>query len=496
MKKTLGLIGRLNYAYLGKYLFQASVRRDGYSVLYRDNRWDNFPAVSAGWRISDESFMDGTRSWLNNLKVRLGWGITGTAKIDPYSSVSNLESRQMSLGGVAVPIYRNSQFLTNPELGWEKSYNTNLGVDAAFLNNRIDMTLDLYTTKTKGVIYGVTAPIIYGTYSPGTQYKTNLNVCETQNRGIELALNTRNIVTKDFNWNSSIAFSYNKEKILKLTGGVANNIINGDDNQFVLSIGQPINSYRNYKLDGVWQIGEENDAAVFGKRPGDLKVNVPGITRLAEGVYSKTATDGTVSYYYTDLAAAQKFNSSLTDATSIYKYSSNDYQILGHNSPNWSLGFQNRFSYKNWELSVYSYFRWGQMISYNMMGWYQPNGFATNASPSRTIPVNFNYWTPTNPSNDFPVMDYQATSSTMTGFSGLNYVDGSFFKIKNITLSYNMPTSITKRIALQRFRVYATITNPLIITKSKVLKNYDPEMNGELSYPLTKQIVMGLNVTL
>jgi hypothetical protein len=130
------------------------------------------------------------------------------------------------------------------------------------------------------------------------------------------------------------------------------------------------------------------------------------------------------------------------------------------------------------------------------MGWYQPNGFATNASPSRTIPVNFNYWTPTNPSNDFPVMDYQATSSTMTGFSGLNYVDGSFFKIKNITLSYNMPTSITKRIALQRFRVYATITNPLIITKSKVLKNYDPEMNGELSYPLTKQIVMGLNVTL
>jgi hypothetical protein len=358
------------------------------------------------------------------------------------------------------------------------------------------MTVDLYNTKTKGVIYSVTAPIIYGTYSPGTQYQTNLNVCETQNRGIELAFNTRNIVTKDFNWNSSIAFSYNKEKILRLTGGVANNIINGDDNQYVLSIGQPVNSYRNYKLDGVWQIGEENDAAVFGKRPGDLKVNVPGLTRLAEGVYSKAAADGTVNYYYTDLAAAQKFNAGLTDATSIYKYSSNDYQILGHNSPNWSLGFQNRFSYKNWELSVYSYFRWGQMISYNMMGWYQPNGFAKNASPSRTIPANFNYWTPTNPSNDFPVMDYQATSSTMVGFTGLNYVDGSFFKIKNITLSYNMPPSITKRISLQRFRIYATITNPLIVTKSSVLKRYDPEMNGELSYPLTKQIVMGLNVTL
>lgn len=492
MSKTFGLLGRLNYSYLGKYLLSASLRRDGSSVLYPTNRWDNFPAVSAGWRISDEKFMNGTKGWLNNLKLRLGWGITGSAKIDPYSSVAVLENTNMSLGGVTVPIYRNSQFITNPDLGWEKSNSTNIGLDATLFKNRIDVALDYYFTKTNGVIYSVTSPIIYGTYRPGTQYQTNINVAATKNRGFELTLNTRNVITRNFEWTSSVAFADNKEEIVKLTGATANNITNG---AYSLTIGQPVNSFRNYKLDGVWQIGQEADAAVFGKHPGDLKVDVPGMTKVADGVFVKEAAGGKQTYYYTDLAQAQKYNSALTAASSKYSYSANDYQILGHNSPNWSLGFQNQFKYKSFDLTVYSYFRWGQMINYNMLGWYQPNGFATNASPSRTIPEYFNYWTPENPSNDFPAMNYLYSSSTITGFSGLSYVDGSFFKIKNITLGYTLPTSTSKRIAIQRLRFYATITNPLIIAKSNLIKQYDPEMNGELSYPLTKQVVAGLNVT-
>ncbi|MFV0605895.1 MAG: SusC/RagA family TonB-linked outer membrane protein [Niabella sp.] len=493
MAKTFGLIGRVNYSYLGKYLFSASLRRDGSSVLYSKNQWDNFPAISAGWRIVDENFMDNTRDWLDDLKLRMGWGITGTARINPYSSVSNLESTNMSLGGITQPIYRNSQYITNPNLGWEKSNNTNIGLDAAFLKHRIDLTLDYYITKTDGVIWNVTSPIIYGTYRPGSQYQTYLNICETQNKGFELTLNTKNVVTNNFQWTSSVAFSSNKEKITKLTSGVANNITNG---VYSLTIGEPINSFRNYKLDGIWQIGEEKDAAVFGKRPGDIKVNVPGLTRVGEWVYTKLATDGTTdNYYYNDLTEAQKYNAALTAANARYTYSANDYQVLGHNSPNWSLGFQNGFSYKNIDLTVYAYFRWGQMINYNMLGWYQPNGFATNASPSRTIPEYFDYWTPENPSNDFPVMNYLATSSSMTGFSGLSYVDGSFFKIKNISLGYTLPQNLVNRLWLQKLRVYGTITNPLIVAKNHLLKQYDPEMNGELGYPLTKQLVVGLNLT-
>ena len=289
MSKNIGYIARINYSYLGKYLFSASIRRDGSSVLYPTNRWDNFPAASVGWRISDEKFMDGTRAWLNSLKARVGWGITGTAKIDPYSSVSILQSTTTSLGGVTQPIYRNSQFITNADLGWEKSHNTNFGLDATLFKNRIDLALDYYITKTDGVIYNVTSPVIYGNYTPGVLYQTYINVAQTRNEGFELSLNTRNVVAKNFDWTTSAAFSTNKERILKLTGATANNIANGS---YWLVLGQPVNSFRNYKLDGNWQIGEEVDALVFGRRPGDIKVNVPGMELLQTGVYVKTAANG------------------------------------------------------------------------------------------------------------------------------------------------------------------------------------------------------------
>ena len=492
MAKTFGLLGRINYSYLGKYLFSASLRRDGSSVLYQDNLWDNFPAASVGWRVSDEKFMDGTKKWLNSLKLRIGWGITGSAKIDPYTSVSIVENSNMSLGGVAQSIFRSSQFLTNPNLGWEKSHNTNIGLDATIFNRRIDLTAEYYFTNTKGVIYSVVAPVTSGTYRPGSPYSTNLNVAETKNKGFEFTLNSRNVLSKNFEWTSSAAFSINKEEIIKLTNATANNIANGP---FTLALGEAVNSFRNYKLDGVWQIGEEIDAAVFSKRPGDLKVNVPGMSRLQEGVYVKVAANGTKSYYYNNLADAQKYDPSLTAASSRYTYSANDFQILGQNTPKWSLGVQNTFRYKNFDLSVFAYFRWGQMINYVMPGWYQPSAFATNASPSRTFPEYFNYWTPENPSNDFPVMNYLMGPSNFTGFAGLNYIDGSFFKIKNISLGYTLPANISKKASIQKFRVYATLTNPVIVAKSHLIKGYDPEMNGVLDYPLTKQFVAGLNIT-
>ena len=502
MSKNMALIGRLNYSYKDKYLFSASIRHDGASQLYYTNRWDNFFGFSGGWRISQENFMAGTKSWLDDLKLRVSWGQTGASSIPSYSSQQNVESANAALGGTTAPIYRFSRFQTNSELRWERSTTTDIGLDASVLNNRINLSLDYYNTGTPNAIYPVGLPIIYGAYMPGTGYLTNINIANTNNKGIEVTLNTRNIVKKDFEWSSALTYSYNKEKVLKITNG-ANNVANSksgvsniNDGNYTLMIGQPVNSFRDFKLDGVWQIGQEQDALAFNKRPGDLMVDVPGLTHVGPGVYTKTAADGTVTYYYGNLTLAQKYNPALTAATNYYNYGSADYQPVGHNNPDWSLGFQNTFRYKSFDLGIYTYMRWGQTISYTMMGWYQPNGFATNASPSRTFPANFNYWTPTNPSNDFPVMNYQSTTSNMVGFSGLSYVNGSFLKIKNITLGYTLPASIAKKIALQKLRVYATVTNPLIITKSPLLKDYDPEMNGSMAYPLTKQLVFGLNVTL
>jgi TonB-linked SusC/RagA family outer membrane protein len=493
MSKTIGYIARINYSYLGRYLFSASIRRDGSSVLYPTNRWNSFPAASVGWRISDEKFMDATRNWLNSMKLRVGWGITGTANIPPYTSQTTLLGTNMSLGGVTQPTYRNSQYITNPDLTWEKSHNTNIGMDVTAFKNRIDLSLDYYITHTPGVIYNVTAPITAGDYTPGANYQTNINIAETKNKGFELSLNTRNVVTKNFEWTSSAAFSKYNEEIVKLVGGAANNII-PSGSPYTLSIGYPVNSFRNYKLDGIWQIGEEADALVFGRRPGDIKVNVPGLERLQAGVFVKTAADGTKTYYYTSLSEVQKYNPGLTAAKNTYNYSSTDYQVLGHNSPSWTLGFQNAFKFKGFDLTVYAYLRWGQMINYVMPGWYQPQAFNITASPSRTFPGNFNYWTPDNPSNDFPVMNYNSPSS-IAGFSGLTYVDGSFFKIKNISLGYTLPANLSKRASIQKLRVYGTLTNPLIVAKSHLIKNYDPEMNGSLDYPLTRQVVVGLNVT-
>lgn len=471
MSKGFGLIGRISYSYLGKYLFSASVRHDGSSRLAKGNRWDTFPAVSAGWRISDEGFMGETKNWLDNLKIRAGYGVTGTAAIDPYTTTSNIEESTLSFSGINSTIYRFSEEYTNRNLGWEKSYNTNIGLDAAFFNNRIDFSADYYMTTTKGVIWSRKLPIVNGGFTATTQYSMNMNICKTENRGFEMALNTRNIDTKGFRWNSSITFNYNKEKIVSLIDGTANNIQNGD---YSLTIGEPVNSFYHYKIDGVWQLGEETDAAVFGMQPGDLKINVPGMRKESDGVFYKTDEESGETVYY--------------NAENQYTISGSDYQVLGHNSPDWTLGFQNTFNYKNFDLSIFMYMRWGQMIKYSMLGAYDPTGV-------NNFPTYFNYWTESNPSNDFPAINANRSLDSYTGYYALQYVDGSFFKIKNITLGYTLPKTWLNRAGISKCRFYATITNPLVVAKSHLLKDYDPEMNGSLNYPLTKQLVFGVNLS-
>lgn len=470
MSKGMGYVGRLNYSYKGRYLFSASVRQDGSSRLAADNRWATFPAFSLGWRVSDEAFMKATQGWLDNLKLRGGYGITGTASIDPYSSVSNLEESTLSFSGQNSTIYRYSQNYANSLLGWEKSYNTNIGLDATFLRNRIDFTADLFWTQTKGVIWNRQLPIVNGGFNATTNYTMNMNVCETKNRGMEFALNTRNIDTKYFKWNSTLTFTHNVEEIVSLTDGVANNIVNGD---YALTIGKAVNSFYQYKIDGIWQLGEEADAAVFNCAPGDIKINVPGLVKESDGVFYKLNDEGEKVYYRAD---------------SKYAYSDKDYQTIGQNAPKWTMGLQNTFTYKNFDLSIFMYMRWGQMIKYGMLGSFDPAGKAN-------FPEYFNYWTEENASNDFPGVDASRSITSYVGYSALQYVDGSFFKIKNITLGYTMPKPILAKWGFEKCRLYGTITNPLTITKSHLLKDYDPEMNGSMNYPLTRQVVLGVNLS-
>lgn len=473
MHKRMGYVGRINYTLMGKYLFSVSVRRDGDSVLASGRHWSTFPAFSAGWRISDESFMESTRGWLNNLKLRVGYGETGAAGLSPYASWSILQTGQMGLGGVLTNTAYLPQIISNPDLTWERSKSWNIGLDLGLFNNRVDLAAEYYITNTDDVIWKQAIPVSNGGFNASTKYEINRNIATTRNQGFELTLTTHNVELPDFSWTSTLTFSTNKEKVTSLGAGAAEYIENGD---YTLHVGDPTRSYRQHKFAGIWQTSQEADAAAFGARPGDIRVDVPGMHKVSDGVWEKTFKneDGTVT--------TQTY-----DAENPYAVNDDDRVIIGHQTPDWQLGFQNTFTWKWFDLSVYMMWRNGQMFRYEPIGWYTGHGGA--------FPEHFNYWTPDNPSNDFPALDSTREWQKAPGNESIYWVDGSFFKIKNITLGYTLPEAACRKICINRLRLYGTITNPLVHASNDILKGYDPEMGGSFNFPLTKQLVFGLNVT-
>lgn len=479
MSKSLGFVGRINYSYLGKYLASVSVRRDGSSVLAQNNRWDSFPAFSLGWRISDEKFMESTKDWLDNLKIRFGYGVTGTASISPYQTQVNLIQSYAILGNQTLLSYSYPQQIVDPNLGWEKSHNTNIGIDANILKNRIDFAFDYYYTKTTDIIWTSLVPVTNGGYNSGSQYQTTTNICASQNNGIEMSITGRPYIAKkpgDFSWTINLTYTKNSEKLTKFSAEDGTNQYIKNEN-IILKEGEPINSFYGYKLNGTWKTSEAAEAAIFGAEPGDLKIDCPGLTR-------HKSDDGSI--YYTENKNGEEVTYDANNHCDATQYR----QVLGHQQPDWSMGLKNTFTYKNFDLSIYFYWRYGQMINYSMLGRFSP-------SVSNNFPTYFDYWTEEtgDQNHTYPALNTNKDISQYDGYSGLTYVDGSFFKVKNITLGYTLPKEILKKIGFENVRVYGTITNPLTIAKSDLLKDYDPEMAGSLDYPLTKQLVFGVNVS-
>jgi len=478
MSKGFGLIGRVNYSYMGKYLFSASIRYDGASRLADGKKWNTFPAVSLGWRVSDEKFMSGTKSWLDNLKLRVGYGVAGTtAGINEYSSMASLINTTTTLGGQTVPSAKFTEYITNRNLTWEKTHDFNIGIDTAFLNNRIDLTLDLYKTKTTDVIIAQTLPTsIMGTYTGNTPYKMNKNAAKTENRGVEIAINSRNIVKKDFTWSSTVTFTANKEKIKSLIDG-QDMMFNAKKGDMVFKLGEAVGSYYKFKVSGIWQYSERETAALFGCEPGDIKLELPSVKKDNTG------------YYYTDADGKR------VDITSENPYQVRvdyDRQVIGHNTPDWTLGFKNNFKYKNFDLSVFLYARWGQMMNYgSVIGKFSPN-------PDYNIPEYFTYYDKTIQADQnvlFYAIDSSKNRSAYDGYDSMYYVDGSFFKLKNVTLGYTLPEKWMKRFGINNLRIYATMTNLFTYSPCKYVKNYDPEMNGSIDFPLSRDCIFGLNLT-
>jgi TonB-linked SusC/RagA family outer membrane protein len=441
---TFSYAGRLNYTFKGKYLLTATMRADGVSRLSENKKWDYFPSAGIGWNIHQEEFMKDAY-FVNNFKIRATYGIAGNASVQPYETQSTLFNGNYIIGnGPAIVAYPNPTS-GNTNLGWEKTATANIGLDFAFLKSRIFGTIDVYKSKTTDILYKRTLPPSSGL---ANQWQ---NLGESENEGIEAALSTVNVNNRDFRWTTTVTFTASREKLTKLTTG--KDIITNETSSLLM--GHPIRSWFGYNKIGIWQTDENKDNVVTGTyvyKPGDIKVEDKDGTGIIDPI--------------------------------------NDRGFVGADVPKWFGGLQNTFTYKGLELSVYMVARYGQIINAEFLaGRYNVGGTGNGLA-------DFDYWTPSNATNEFPQPRSGATFAdpAYTGYYSMNFVDGSFFKVKTVTLAYTLPVQISRKVFSEKIRLYATGNNILTKAKTKSLKNYDPERGGSENTPLTRQFVFGANI--
>lgn len=442
---------RFNYSYKGKYLFTFSNRWDGVSQFSAGHKWDSFPAGAIAWRISDEPFMNVTKNWLNNLKLRVGYGITGNSGgVDAYGTTTQAyvyTGNGLTLNGQNSSFTQYTGTYGSKDLGWEKSYNWNVGLDYGILNNRVDGSIEWFKTTTKGLLFKRTLPITSGLTGWGSPLSIWQNIAETSNQGVEVTINSHNIKTKDFSWNTTLSVTWSKEKIEKLPDG---DLIS--ENLFV---GHSIKSIYGYKYTGIWGTNTPQDILeAYGVKPGFIQIE----TLEKDG-------DG-----------------------GVHKYSTNDRQVLGHTNPDWIVGLNNTFTYKNFDLSVFAMARYGQTINSDLLGYY-----TAEQSVTTNQLAGADYWTENNQGAYYPAPGTGSEQSTV--ISALRVRDGSFIKVKNITLGYTFPVNISRKALMEKCRIYATAYNPFIYVKDKQLKGTDPETNGSDAFPTFRQFVFGVNLT-
>lgn len=437
MNNLVSFAGRLNYAYKGKYLLTATGRTDGSSKLAEGNKWAFFPSAAVAWRVSDEKFLKDNKV-ISDLKVKFSYGIAGSDNINPYSTQSSLSRIAFGYDDAPAAGYTYSPGIGNMNLTWEKTKTSDVGVEMGFFKNRISATVDYYDSQTYDLLLKRSLPPSDGV--------TNViqNVAKTRNKGLEIYISSKNVVGNDFQWTTNLSFSRNKEKIVELAGGAQSDVLNS------WFVGSPIQSYYDYEKIGIWQTADAAEAAKYGQLPGDIRVR-------------DLNNDGKI------------------DAT-------NDRKIIGTNRPKWSGGLENTFTYKSWDLNIYLFARIGQTIYADFLRRYDPQGI----NNSSTV---IDYWTPENPTNAYPRPNKNLSLASMLYSSSLGYVNGSYIRLRNITLGYSVPKKVLEKSFIQTVRVYATARNPFTYTKSDLLKEYDPERGGSENGPMTKLYTFGINAT-
>jgi len=416
-------MGRINYDIDGKYLFQASLRGDGSSRLSEGNKWAYFPGVSAGWRINEESFME--NSPFDELKLRLSYGEVGNTAISPYQTQGGLARTVYSWGGSSAFGYALND-IPNGELGWEISKTLDFGFDFTLMNGNISGTFDVYQTKTSDLILARNLPWTSG-YQSVFQ-----NVGSTETNGVEFGIDAVILDNPDgLNFDINLNISSYKEKITELALKDDNgNPIDDVGNQWF--IGQPIRVFYNYQYGGIYQLSEVALAQ-------SLEGKVPGQIRRAD-----TNGDGQIT--------------------------PDDRVILGSDVPDYYGGLTTNFSYGNWDLSAFFYFKQGQMIDSNFHR-------GNNSLQGRYNNLNVDYWTPDNPGGMYPRPDIGQERAVDGDL--MRYFDGSYVKLRNLTLGYNVDSELASRVGMKNLRLYLQGQNLWFTSE---YDTFDPEIGeGTLS---------------
>ena len=443
-------MGRVNYAYDGKYLLTATLRRDGASPFGDNTKYGNFPGIALGWNMHNENFLKNT-SWIDILKLRLSLGVVGNQAVAPYQTQALL-SRTAYAWGTTAAFGQRPGTLVNPNLKWEQSTTKNLGVDFSFFKGRVNGSLEFYQVNTTDLLLANQLPT-----STGFPFVTN-NVGETQNKGVELSLTTVNVDKGGFKWTTDFMFTKNNEQIVSLYNGAVDDVGNK------WFIGKPLSAFFDIKKDGIWQTNEADAARSYGSRPGQIKVNDNN---------GRDATTGQLT--------------GKPDG----KINADDRIYLGSEIPDWSGGITSRFSYKGFDASIIIFARYGQMI---LSGFHRNN----NALAGRYQQIKVDYWTPNNPTNEFP--QPVTNQEFPVNNTALIYFDGSFVKIRNINFGYTLPNNITRKIGVESLRVFSSIQQPKIWSQYRDKYNgIDPEANegatlGNNITPAISTVTFGLNV--
>ena len=487
---TASYFARVNYGFDNRYLITATVRRDGSSKFGPKNKWGTFPSVAVAWRIVQEKFLQDV-NWLSNLKLRLGYGKVGNSNINTYLYGSTLQTILTPMGSAYIP-----SNLSNPNLKWEASEQYNVGLDFAAFNNRLDITIDGYLKQTDDLLMQTFVPAHIGSNSWGEINTPYANIGKTRNTGIDVQINARPVITRNFSWTSTLSLSHNKNKIVALNDDSQRIYGNVDwyapfQTVTMFAVGQPMGVFYGYETEGLFR----NEADIVGHA-----TQTGGSTPYANKI------DKVSGAWIGDLKFVDQNGDGVIDDA--------DQKIIGDPNPDLTFGFTNTFSYKNFELNVGLT---GQ-IGGDVLNWsrYRIEGLSSiwdNQAVSVLDRAKSEKIDPAG-SDDISNLQLAKGHNGIPRFSNLDsngnqrmsdrwIEDGSYLRIQNISLTYNLPEKWAKKAFMQSARIYFNVQNVYTFTK---YSGYDPEIGAYNQssllqnidrgrYPTPRTYTIGLNLS-